>query len=152
MFNRSPDDIEEAFTDIDGATLTKITFALGDSVEYRNAKKQLHRIGGPAMELRNCRWLWFQNDLLHREDGPAVYGQGEPEYWIRGVCKTEIVFALTFGKLDIGGIVDLIKTKTEQIFAKQENKEAIITGLIDRGMNMDKIKELLNAADLMRNV
>jgi hypothetical protein len=39
---------------------------------YRNAKGDLHREDGPAVELDNVYKAWYQNGLRHRLDGPAV--------------------------------------------------------------------------------
>lgn len=57
---------------------------------------KLHRVGGPAMTLKNAQF-WFKDGVPHRLDGPAIIGDGRPkEYWIEGhklspkVYKAEI--------------------------------------------------------------
>ena len=55
----------------------------GDKYWYQNDK--LHRLDGPAVEWGNGTKIWYQNDKLHRLDGPAVeWGNGDKEYWIEG--------------------------------------------------------------------
>lgn len=40
--------------------------------------------GGPALRHKST-FLWYQEDKLHRLDGPAVVSKGNPkEYWING--------------------------------------------------------------------
>ena len=39
---------------------------------YRNAGGQLHRVGGPAVVWESGEQEWYQNNLRHREDGPAM--------------------------------------------------------------------------------
>jgi len=44
---------------------------------------QLHRDGGPAVEMANRDEYWYQNGRLHRDDGPAIeYGDGS-RCWYR---------------------------------------------------------------------
>lgn len=41
---------------------------------------------GPAIEYVNGTRIWYQNGLLHREDGPAIeWFHGTKEYWIEGI-------------------------------------------------------------------
>ncbi len=40
--------------------------------EWKNARGQLHHLGGPAIERADGSMSWFQNGQLHRLDGPAV--------------------------------------------------------------------------------
>lgn len=45
-----------------------------------------HRVFGPASKLWKGALYWYQNDELHRENGPAViYPDGNAHYWLRGV-------------------------------------------------------------------
>ena len=47
---------------------------------YQNDK--LHRLNGPAIEYRNGDKAWFQNDKRHRLDGPAMeYPDGTKEWY-----------------------------------------------------------------------
>ena len=39
---------------------------------WRNEKGQIHRKNGPAIVRANVDKEWWQNDKLHRIDGPAV--------------------------------------------------------------------------------
>ena len=39
---------------------------------YYNGAGELHRVGDPAVTYPDGTKLWYQNNLLHREDGPAV--------------------------------------------------------------------------------
>lgn len=45
----------------------------------------LHREDGPAIERINGDKGWFVNGLRHREDGPAVeYANGNKHWWLYG--------------------------------------------------------------------
>jgi hypothetical protein len=58
---------------------------IDDSKCWRNAKGQLHREDGPAMEYVDGSKFWYQNDKLHREDGPAVVNvNGIKRWYING--------------------------------------------------------------------
>ena len=51
----------------------------------------LHRLDGPAVEYTNgiSKW-WYRNGLLHCEDGPAVERKnGCCEWWLNNVEYTE---------------------------------------------------------------
>lgn len=51
---------------------------------YKNNK--LHRLKGPAYELRGFGSIWCQNGSLHNESGPAkIFQDSKPsEYWLEG--------------------------------------------------------------------
>ena len=51
---------------------------------YRNAKGQLHREDGPAIDYPDGYKEWFLNGKLHREDGPACEYTDGQEYWLNG--------------------------------------------------------------------
>lgn len=54
------------------------------SVLYRRGKL-LHRRDGPAVECSDGTYMWFYNESLHRDWGPAVLNtSGEEEYYIHG--------------------------------------------------------------------
>jgi hypothetical protein len=55
----------------------------GRGVTWRNARGELHRVGGPADEWKNGTKGWYVNGKLHREDGPAVEWGGSPQEWAR---------------------------------------------------------------------
>jgi hypothetical protein len=45
----------------------------------------LHREDGPAIEYINGTKKWWFNGKLHREDGPAIeWGDGDKEWWVNG--------------------------------------------------------------------
>jgi hypothetical protein len=62
-------------------------------IAYYNHKKEYHRTNGPAVipyDQLVYPFVWFNNGVRHRIDGPAVvYGNGYSErYWF--VYGTEI--------------------------------------------------------------
>jgi len=68
-------------------------------IEYDNGDKswfqdnQLHREDGPAIEWADGSMRWYQNGILHRLDGPAVVWTNGPTYWyINGKHLTEEEF------------------------------------------------------------
>jgi hypothetical protein len=59
--------------------------------EYKDGYKEwykdelLHREDGPAVEWPSGLKIWFQNGKKHRTNGPALKrGNGEVQYWING--------------------------------------------------------------------
>lgn len=45
---------------------------------------ELHRVGGPAV-VTSALKLWYQDNLIHREDGPAAeYANGAYEWYLQG--------------------------------------------------------------------
>jgi hypothetical protein len=51
--------------------------------EWRNEKRELHRVGGPAIvHADNSSKYWYRNGELHREDGPAAVSS-EGKAWFR---------------------------------------------------------------------
>ena len=44
---------------------------------------QVHRTGGPAMELVNGNRYWYKNGKLHRIGGPAVEWANGDRYWYK---------------------------------------------------------------------
>jgi len=64
---------------------------------YQNDR--LHRTDGPALEFVDGTRYWYQNGLLHREDGPAIeYTNGERSWYLRG---KEYLFDIYLNKLYI---------------------------------------------------
>ena len=60
-------------------TYTVKVYTNGDRYWYQNDK--LHRLDGPAVEFANGTRSWHQNGQRHRTDGPAVeYADGD-RYW-----------------------------------------------------------------------
>lgn len=63
----------------------------GDRYWYQNDK--LHRLDGPAFETANGDRQWWQNGKLHRLDGPAVeYASGDRQWYIEDKYLTEKEF------------------------------------------------------------
>ena len=58
----------------------KIT-ALGDKLYYLN--NVLHREDGPAMETANGRKYWYINGKLHRVDGPSIDCPNGTKLWFK---------------------------------------------------------------------
>ena len=55
------------------------------TVRYCNARGQLHRLYGPAVEYSDGSTFWYQNDQLHRVDGPAIeYPDGHSAWYQNG--------------------------------------------------------------------
>ena len=61
---------------------------------YYNGAGVLHRNGGPAIEYFDGSKRWYQNNRLHRTDGPAavVDSNGHVEWYINGVEMSEADF------------------------------------------------------------
>ena len=51
----------------------------GNKLWYLN--NQIHREDGPAVEYANGSKYWYRNDQYHREDGPAVELSNGNKYW-----------------------------------------------------------------------
>ena len=70
-----------------------ITDTNGNQWWYQN--NLLHRVDGPAVECTGggVGRYWYQNGLLHREDGPAIiFEDGDKRWYINGVRLTEAEF------------------------------------------------------------
>ena len=51
-------------------------------VEWRTARRVLHRVGGPAVIRPGPKFEeWYQHGKLHREDGPAIIDYYGSQYW-----------------------------------------------------------------------
>lgn len=85
----------------------------GDREWYQNDK--LHRTDGPAVEWTNGDRQWWQKGLLHRTDGPAVeFASGDREWYIEGKYLTEEQFNQKTQKPTCEGktvIIDGVKYK-----------------------------------------
>ena len=67
---------------------------------YRNAARQPHRIGGPAIELTDGTKFWYQNGRLHREDGPAIeWPSGAKSWYINDKLLSEARFNQLVGAI-----------------------------------------------------
>ena len=60
----------------------------GNRFWYQNGI--LHREDGPAIEYVDGICYWFQNDQVHREDGPAIeYPKDTDQWFLNNVEYTE---------------------------------------------------------------
>ena len=66
----------------------------GNKIWYQNGL--WHRTdGGPAVEYPNGYKAWWQNNQVHRLDGPAVeFSDGYKEYYVLGQILTENRFQI----------------------------------------------------------
>jgi len=55
---------------------------------WRNKKREIHRLDGPAIEFSNGDKHWQQDDKLHRLDGPAVDRANGEKHWY----KNDIIY------------------------------------------------------------
>lgn len=55
--------------------------------EWRNAKGELDRHDGPAVEFKSGRREWYKNGQLHRDDGPAITEEDGLKVWYRNGQK-----------------------------------------------------------------
>jgi hypothetical protein len=66
----------------------------GAKLWYQN--DQLHRVDGPAEEWADGTKRWYQHDQLHRVDGPALeYASGTKFWYYRGTqikCQSQTEF------------------------------------------------------------
>ena len=61
-----------------------------DGTKYWHRNDLLHREDGPALEKADGSKMWYQNDILHREDGPAVERPNGSKYWyLNGILHRE---------------------------------------------------------------
>ena len=61
----------------------KVNIHYGHEAWYQN--DLLHRLDGPAVEDADGTKYWYQNDNLHRLDGPAIdRADGDKEWWHNG--------------------------------------------------------------------
>lgn len=55
----------------------------------------LHRDDGPAIEFLDGYKIWFSNGNKHREDGPAVeFPDGRTTWYLNGINYSEVEFQL----------------------------------------------------------
>ena len=55
------------------------TDSFGNKYYYLN--NLLHREDGPAIEYTDGSEEWYKNGKLHREDGPAIKWVNGPKFW-----------------------------------------------------------------------
>lgn len=72
-------------------TYTVIVYTNGNREWYQN--DELHRLDGPALEYASGTRHWVRRNKRHRTDGPAIeYADGRKEWWIDGKELTEEQF------------------------------------------------------------
>lgn len=102
---------------------------------YWYQDNQLHRLDGPAVEYTDGDRYWYQNGQRHRTDGPAVECADGTRYWYKNnlLHRTDgpaIEFASGDREWRIKG-----KQLTEEKFNRQtkkttcENKTVVIDGI-----------------------
>ena len=65
-----------------------IKYANGGRSWYQN--DQLHREDGPAFEMADGTRSWWINGQLHREDGPAIeYFDGRCSWYLNDISYTQ---------------------------------------------------------------
>ena len=61
-----------------------------DGTRFWYLNNMLHREDGPAIEYAGGDKFWYLNDKLHREDGPAIeYASGTKLWYLNGKELTE---------------------------------------------------------------
>ena len=56
-----------------------------DGTEFWYENGLLHREDGPAVIYSNGHKFWYKNGKLHREDGPAIVAwNGSKQWWMNG--------------------------------------------------------------------
>ena len=59
-------------------------------IEYRNDNDLLHKEDGPAIEFANGTKSWYIHGKRHREDGPAMeYADGTKCWYLEGKEYTQ---------------------------------------------------------------
>jgi len=110
---------------------------------YQNDK--LHRLDGPAIEYANGYKFWYQNDKLHRLDGPAVeYANGYKVWYQNDKRHREDGPACEYADGDRYWFIEG-KELSEEEFNNRNNKVEVTLSDIALAMNIDvdklRIKE-----------
>ena len=109
----------------------------GNREWYQNDK--LHRLDGPAVEFANGSKYWFQNGKRHRLDGPAVeYVNGDKFWYQNGKLHREDGPACEYAAYKRWFIED--EELTEDEF-NARNKVEVTLEDIAKAMNID-VKKL----------
>jgi hypothetical protein len=83
---------------------------------WRNAKGQVHRTDGPAIEYANGSKKWFQNDILYRTDGPAIeLANGDKLWCIDGDLLDESEFLTKIKGLTMDEITEKFGIPVSQL-------------------------------------
>jgi len=85
-------------------------------VEWDNGSKlwylndELHREDGPAIEWPDGSKFWYLNGILHREDGPAIESaSGDKDWYLNGERLSEVEFLRKIANPESQVIKDLRK-------------------------------------------
>ncbi|MDP2696092.1 MAG: hypothetical protein Q8O87_02455 [bacterium] len=108
---------------INGQELTKEEFNIkikanstrtktGDRVEWR-LNEMLHRDDGPAIETDSGDKYWYKNGMLHRKDGPAIEHADGSKWWYKNDKLHRRGGPAVEYKIDLGG-----KTLSRSIWYK----------------------------------
>ena len=93
---------------------------------YQNDK--LHRADGPAVIYTDGTQFWFLNDMLHRADGPAsLWADGFQFWWLNGETMSEAEHAAAVAKSQspCDGKAVEINGKTVEIDGKKYKLTAV---------------------------
>lgn len=136
--------------DIDGKMLLRHEFD-GDVRYYPHSESnyywddQEHRLGGPAIILKDGSIQWMKHGQRHNTKGPAVEDRHGKEYWVAGCQMSYIRFALEFMKLTEQELIAFLKN--EEIFLPT-NMKLFKNALKRFGMLDEKINKLIRAAKI----
>ena len=111
----------------------------GDKAWYQNDK--LHRLDGPAIERVNGNNLWYQDGKCHRLDGPAIeYANGYKAWYQNGKRHRLDGPAVEYAN---GNKLWYIEGKelTEEEFNNRNNNVEVTLEDIAKAMNID-VKKL----------
>ena len=88
--------------------MTSIKIEYKDRTVYRNNKKRLHRIDGPAVIYKDGSKVWYINDKIHREDGPAIeYFDGTKQWYLNDIPYSEQNYYQEIAKIKLKRILNL---------------------------------------------
>ena len=109
-----------------------------DGARYWYQNDLLHRTDGPAIEYANGTHCWYQNDRLHRLDGPAVeWTNGDRQWWQNGLLHRTDGPAIEYASGTREWFIEG-KLLTEEQFNQRtqktacEDKQVIIDGVAYR--------------------
>jgi hypothetical protein len=111
---------------------TAVPNYIGDKLWYLD--NRLHREGGPAIERANGDRLWYINGSLHREDGPSIeYADGTRQWFRNGQKHREDGPAVEFssGHKEWWEHDKLIPAFAAEDTARAENKRRDIASMAD---------------------
>ena len=91
----------------------------GTSRWYQNDK--LHRLDGPAAETSNGNKYWYKDGKRHREDGPAIeFANGLDHWYLNGTELSEAEFnARTKTEVTLDEIAEKFGISVDQLKIKK---------------------------------